>query len=145
SGGTQDRSGRRFNMFSTTVPTHMYPRLAGILGCTAALAFAGCATNFSTGTYGSTTPAQAGAAHVLHYIPTRSVARAAVRVTTRGVGILTYVDGPVLLDPKAYLICWGYKKYGDPDKVEPLLKAYFKAVGGSSHDNIYTQYYDVAG
>jgi serine protease len=51
----------------------------------------------------------------------------------------------VLLKPKAYLIFWGYKKYGDPDKVAPLLEAYFKAVGGSSHDNIYTQYYDIAG
>ncbi len=132
-------------MFSTTVPAHRYPRFAGIFGCTAALAFAGCAANFGTApTFGSTTSAQVGATRVLRYIATRSFAHA-VRGSTSGVGILTYFNGPVLLEPKAYLILWGYKKYGDPDKVAPLLKAYFKAVGGSSHDNIYTQYYDIVG
>ena len=55
--------------------------------------------------------------------------------------LFTYYFGPILTAPKAYLILWGYKKYGDPDKVAPLLKEYLKVMGGSSHDNIYTQYY----
>jgi hypothetical protein len=59
--------------------------------------------------------------------------------------MLSYNNGPVLLKPKAYLIFWGYKKYGDPDGVAPLLQAYFKAVGASSHNAVYTQYYDVVG
>jgi hypothetical protein len=119
---------------------HRYPLLARI-GCTAALALAGCAANFST----SPTSAQTGSTHVLRYFPTRSTAHAIVRGSSSGVGVLSYDNGPVLLKPKAYLIFWGYKRYGDPDKVAPLLEAYFKAVGGSSHNAVYTQYYDVAG
>jgi hypothetical protein len=124
---------------------HKYPLFARIVGCTAALAFAGCAANFGTSpTFGSTS-AQAESTHVLRYFPTRYAAHALVRGSTSGVGPLSYDNGPALLKPKAYLIFWGYKKYGDPDKVAPLLEAYFKAVGGSSHNAVYTQYYDVAG
>jgi hypothetical protein len=122
-----------------------YPLLAPFVGCSAALALAGCAANFSTSpTFGSTS-AHAGPMHVLPYFPTRYAPHAIVRGLSSGVGVLRYDNGPALLKPKAYLIFWGYKKYGDPDKVAPLLEAYFKAVGGSSCNAVYTQYYDVAG
>jgi hypothetical protein len=117
-----------------------YPLLARIAGCTAALALAGCAATFST----SPTSAQAGSTHVLRYFPTRSAAHAIVRGSSSGVGVLSYDNGPVLLKPKAYVIFWGYRKYGDPDRVAPLIEAYFKAVGASRHNAVYTQYYDVA-
>jgi hypothetical protein len=53
--------------------------------------------------------------------------------------------GPVLVAPKFYLVFWDYKKYGDPDRLEPLLTEYTKVMGGSSHNNIETQYYEESG
>jgi serine protease len=44
-----------------------------------------------------------------------------------------------------YLIFWGYKAAGDPDKIKALLKKYAKVLGGSPLNNIYTQYYEVSG
>jgi hypothetical protein len=120
---------------------HRISRLAGILGCAAALATVGCASNSSMApTTGSTVSAQARATHVLHYMPTRFTPRN----SDTYIGVLfSYYGGPVLLDPKVYIIFWGYKKYGDPDKVAPLLEAYSKVEGGSRHNNIYTQYSDI--
>jgi serine protease len=119
---------------------YSHSRIAGILGCAATLAMVGCAANGSVApTTGSTTTAQAGA-HFVHYMATRSAARTAA--PNSGV-LFTYYNGPVLLKPKIYLIFWGYKKYGDPDKVAPLLEAYTKVEGGSLHNDIYTQYYDI--
>jgi serine protease len=69
-------------------------------------------------------------------LPTRFGPRAA---TSSGI---PYQGGPVLVHPNVYLVFWGYKTYGDPDKVATLLTAYLKAMGGSPHNNIYTQYYD---
>jgi len=129
---------------------YRHPRFVGILGCAATLALVGCATNGSTTpTTGSTMPAQAGARHVVHYMPTRY----ATHTRARGPGsdtyysgyMFSYYGGPVLLDPKVYVVFWGYKTYGDPDKVAPLLKEYAKVEGGSPHNNIYTQYYDIVG
>src|SRR5579863_1012416 len=118
-------------------------RLGGILGCAATLAMAGCAANGGIApTTGSTKQAQMSATHVAQYMPTRFAARTIVPNS----GILfSYYNGPVLLKPKIYLIFWGYKKYGDPQKVAPLLEAYTKVEGGSLHNNDYTQYYDVVG
>jgi serine protease len=133
-------------MFSLRLRTDRNARLAGVLGCAAALALAGCAANGSIApTTASTISGQAGSMHVLRYLPTRNPGRGIAPNSGSGEGVLTYNGGPVLLKPKAYLIFWGYKKYGDPDKVAPLLDAYFKSVGGSGHNSIYTQYYDVVG
>lgn len=107
-----------------------------ILGCLATIAFTGCAANGAAPATGS--PAM----RVLQYTPTRSAARAAV-VRNSGSILFPYQGGPVLVNPKVYLIFWGYKKYGDPDGVAKLLTAYVKAMGGSGHNNIYTQYYDI--
>jgi hypothetical protein len=132
---------------------YRHSRLAGtIVGCAATLAIVGCATNTGFAPVGGmTTMAQVQSAgygsgwvhdgkltyHVPHYMVSRNHAQPAVS------GILfSYYDGPVLVTPHQYLIFWGYQTYGDPDKVAPLLKAYMKRMGGSSHDRIYDQYYE---
>ncbi|HEY2476008.1 MAG TPA: hypothetical protein VGI19_14555 [Candidatus Cybelea sp.] len=137
---------------------YRHSRLVGILGCAATLAIVGCSAN------GGMTPTSGSAAtsfvqqvggptgagwvhagklvyHVPHYFPTRSFA-AAHRGSFNPNIVLTYGGGPVLTNPKTYLILWGYQKYGDPDKVAKLLKEYFKVEGGSTHNNIYVQYYE---
>lgn len=63
--------------------------------------------------------------------------------TTSSQGV-SYHGGQVLVSPKVYLIFWGYKTYGDPNKVARLLTDYINAMGGSGHNNIYTQYYEQA-
>ena len=52
-----------------------------------------------------------------------------------------YLGGAVIENPKFYFVFWGYRKFGDPHKVEPLLLDYAKHMGGSAHNNIETQYY----
>jgi serine protease len=74
-------------------------------------------------------------------IPGRSVVPYASETTSEGV---TYHGGPVLVNPKVYLIFWGYRTYGDPNKVARLLTDYVAAMGGSRHNNIYTQYFEQA-
>jgi hypothetical protein len=120
---------------------YRHSRLVGILGCAATLAMVGCAGNSALApTNGSTTSAQVVATHLPHYMPTRYAAHAGP--LTSGV-LFNYYNGPVLLKPKVYIIFWGYKKYGDPDKVAKLLEAFAKVEGGSLHNNDYTQYYDI--
>lgn len=58
--------------------------------------------------------------------------------------LIPYRGGSVITAPKFYFTFWGYKKYGDPDKVQPLLEAYAKSMGGSPHNNIEVQYYEGA-
>jgi hypothetical protein len=83
--------------------------------------------------------AAAGTAQRIHYA--RSLSASAV---SPDVTYVPYQGGPVIVAPKFYLTFWGYKKAGDPDKVEPLLIAYAKNMGGSSHNNIEVQYYQGA-
>ncbi|HMF29291.1 MAG TPA: hypothetical protein VKE42_10995, partial [Candidatus Cybelea sp.] len=52
-----------------------------------------------------------------------------------------YLGGAVIVAPKFYFDFWGYRRYGDKYKVEPLLITYAKNMGGSPHNNIETQYY----
>jgi hypothetical protein len=115
------------------------------------LAIVGCATNSALAPVGGNSAAaqSIGAGpgwihagqltyHTPHYMVTRSNARPEVS------GILfNYNNGPVLVTPHVYLIFWGYKTYGDTDKVAKLLKKYVKHMGGSGHNNIYTQYYQI--
>jgi hypothetical protein len=105
---------------------------------------AGCSSASSVATPPApVTPAQTEQIHsqyAIHYMGTRAMVRPQV---VYGVNFV-YGDGPVLVKPKMYLIFWGFKTYGDPDKVRPLLKAYAKHLGGSGHDNIYTQYYETS-
>ncbi len=133
---------------------YRHSRLAAILGCAATLAMVGCSTNGSMTPSSGTSAVSDGqrafhgswihAGQVVYFTPkymaTRSAAHTVVPDTQ-----FTYFGGPVLVTPKTYLILWGYKTYGDPDKVAKLLKAYLKVEGGSGHNNIYTQYYEVVG
>ena len=134
---------------------HMHMRVAAVLGCVATLAMVGCSTNGGLTPTGSTTQQQSAGHsisgpgwreengvlyHVPHYMVTRHNAPAMKQDIS-----LSYGGGPVLVAPKVYLILWGYKKYGDTDKVAKLLKKYIKAEGGSSFDNTVTQYYMTSG
>ncbi|MGA9420488.1 MAG: hypothetical protein WBV40_15195, partial [Candidatus Cybelea sp.] len=77
--------------------------------------------------------------HTPHYMATANAPRHDVSKAI----LLNYGNGPVLVKPKAYIIFWGYKTYGDTDGVAKLLQKYSKVMGGSSHNNIYTQYYEI--
>ncbi len=128
-------------------------RLVGIVACTAALAAAGCSSNSGvTPSAGSPMNLQQQAAdnagwiheggvtyRVPHYMGTVKSPAPAVKPDLQ----LTYGGGPVLVAPKMYVIFWGFKAAGDPNKVKPLLKNYAKNIGGSAYNNIYTQYYEI--
>jgi serine protease len=140
-------------------------RLAGMFACAAVVATAGCATSNSAAPGAgslpmqsqvrtqSMTPAQAELQrlnttgpdwrtengvtfHRPHYMGTVQSAGHDVKPAIQ----LVYGNGPVLTKPKMYLIFWGFKAAGDPNKVKALLKAYGHSIGGSKYDNIYTQY-----
>lgn len=110
---------------------------AVLLGCLTLLAFVGCSGSGGTNPPSAAIGLTRGAPR---YLPTRFAAHRATSA-----GGLSYFGGPVLVHPRAYVIFWGYKKYGDPDRVAKLLEEYFGVVGGSKHDAIYTQYYQVTG
>ncbi len=78
--------------------------------------------------------------HSPHYALARGVAPAVKPLFFR----VPYLGGPVIIAPKFYFTFWGYKKYGDPQKVQPLLEEYAKVMGGSGHNNIEIQYYQGA-
>lgn len=129
--------------------------IVGVLACGASLAIAGCAAGSSvTPTTGSAAPSAACGSGVAfaarwhlnhgengpHYMLTRKEAREHVRCDLA----VSYSNGPILTTPKVYLIFWGYKKYGDQDNVKALLEKYLANMGGSSHNEIYTQYYGIS-
>jgi hypothetical protein len=132
---------------------HKLSRLIGIAACAAAFAAAGCSSNSGvTPATGLPMTAQQQAAsnqgwihengvtyHVPHYMGTVSMQRPTVKPNAK----LTYGNGPVLVTPKAYVIFWGFKTYGDRHNVRALLKNYVENMGGSGHNNIYTQYYQI--
>ena len=120
-------------------------RLAGLLALLVGTASYGCA--------GQTNPATAPVAGlsgpgwiyqqgVLYHQPHYALAQPSKARIVPLIPYTPYQGGLVILSPKFYLIFWGYKKYGDKDKLEPLLLAYTKAMGGSGHNNIETQYYE---
>jgi serine protease len=121
-------------------------RFPAALGILSAFAMAGCASN------GNVTPSAPSfdsawiqkdgiLYHAPHYMVTRKHARPQVQ---RAI-LLSYGGGPVQVTPTVFLIFWGYTKYGDSHSVKPLLESYIGNLGGSSHNNIYTQYYEVSG
>ena len=138
---------------------HIHSRLAAAIGCIATLAMVGCAANG-----GSVTPAtnttlaapdsvaaipngwheQNGIMWTTpHYMPTRE--RALSQAKKHPNEALTYYGGAVETTPSVVLILWGFKRYGDPDNVGSLLTTYQSNMGGSGHNNIYTQYYQGSG
>jgi hypothetical protein len=131
-----------------------HSRLVAAFGCVATLAMVGCAANSGVAPLSgvgqqSSVPAGPGwiekdgvLYHTPHYMVTRDASRASrIQPDTSFI----YFGGPVLVKPKIYLIFWGYQTYGDPDGVATLEKTYVKHMGGSSHNNIYTQYYEKVG
>ncbi len=116
---------------------HQLSRSRATLTCYVALIAAGCAAPASSPPTTGSAPLLSGR---IHYAPTTRFLRERAAPALASV---RYDGGPVLVDPKMYLIFWGYKRYGDPDSVEPLLEQYAKNMGGSSHNNIETQYYEV--
>jgi len=133
---------------------YSHTRLAAVLGCAVSLAMVGCAGNSGLApSTGSTTQTQSQAPmtgqgwiykdgvlyHAPHYMATANAPR---RDVSKAI-LLNYGNGPVLVAPKAYIILWGYQTYGDADGVAKLLKTYSKHMGGSGHNNIYTQYYQI--
>ena len=133
-------------------------RLAGILGCSAVVAMVGCSANSGVTPMSGTTAQQQALRgvptgpgwiyengvlyHTPHFMATAT--RHAANKMPPPL-LLTYGGGPVLVTPKTYIIYWGYGTYGDPDGVKPLLSKYIKVMGGSGHNNIYTQYYQTVG
>lgn len=130
---------------------YKHAQLIAVLGSITMLAMVGCSSNSGvTPTAPSTIQSQALAVtfgpgwlqhdgivyHVPHYMATRGSVK---RLT----GGLTYGGGPVEVKPKVFLIFWGYATYGDSQHVKPLLEKYIANMGGSGHNNIYTQYYEI--
>lgn len=133
--------------------TRSLKQLAGIAGCAAFLAAAGCASNSSLP--GATQPQAQSAPftgpdwisdggvlyHRPHYMGTRWMKPQRVQPDIQ----LVYGGGPVLTNPRMHIIFWGYKAAGDPHSVGSLLLNYAKSIGGSAYNNIYTQYYGPSG
>lgn len=139
-----------------------HSRLVAALGCIATLAMVGCATNGGGVTPStSTTLAAPNSVAAIpngwheqngimwstpHYMPTKERAEALAREHhNTAPQQLSYYGGAVQTTPSVVLILWGFKKAGDPDQVGPLLKTYQSNMGGSAHNNIYTQYYQGSG
>lgn len=78
--------------------------------------------------------------HTPHYAPAEPA-----KIRPAELPFVQYQGGLVLVAPKIYLVFWGYKKYGDPDGLQPLIETYTKVMGGSAHNNIETQYYEKVG
>ena len=131
---------------------HRPSRFPAVLGCLATLAMVGCASNAGVAPL---TPQQQPQAqvpsgpgwifkdgvlfHVPHYMKSRDAAVKPPAIT------LNYGGGPVQTTPAVYIIFWGYQTYGDPHSVQNLLTNYMSNMGGSGHNNIYTQYYQSSG
>jgi hypothetical protein len=80
--------------------------------------------------------------HTPHYMATATQGRPQMQPDI----LLTYGGGPVQVTPKVFLIFWGYTKYGDSHGVKSLLEHYIGSIGGGTgHNNIYTQYYEISG
>lgn len=121
------------------------------LAALAAVALHGCGGGAGTTIPASSATVPGGpdwkyANGVLYHRPHYALSRAMQpKIRPAELPFVPYQGGLVLADPKVYLVFWGYKKYGDPDKLQPLLESYTKVMGGSGHNNIETQYYEKVG
>jgi hypothetical protein len=79
--------------------------------------------------------------HRPHYAATRSIALSPESRVSPLLPYVPYLGGPVIVTPKFYFTFWDFNKKSDPDKIEPLVLAYAKVMGGSGHNNIEVQYY----
>lgn len=76
--------------------------------------------------------------HVVHIFPSRQYG--AYGAAAACTGYLQYHGGPIQAVPRPYLIFWGDWTNDDPDKVQPLLIAFYNAMFGSLWLNTATQY-----
>ena len=63
----------------------------------------------------------------------------------QGTGNLAYGGGPVQHNPVTYLIFWGSSWTGSDAGTANVVQSYFNDMGGTSFENILTQYYDNSG
>ncbi|MBV8345752.1 MAG: hypothetical protein JO190_12285 [Candidatus Eremiobacteraeota bacterium] len=130
-------------------------RFAAILACVTALAVAGCSGYGVAPTIGSATQTSgsggpsfsAGWIHkdgIVYHVPHYMGIRGSTPQVRPDI-VLTYYGGPVQVTPLVFITFWGYTKYGDAHGVKPLLESYISSMGGSKHNNIYTQYSEVVG
>lgn len=75
----------------------------------------------------------------------RTHRRDGVFPAVQGSGDLTYGNGPVQHDPVSYLIFWGASWTGADTGTASIIENYFNDVGGTSFQNILTQYSDYNG
>jgi len=104
------------------------------------LALAGCA-GVSVAPQSGIPAAWVQAGGVTYNLPHYALPRGTARKVSPLYFRVPYLGGAVIIAPKYYFTFWGYKKFGDPDRVQPLLEEYAKVMGGSAHNNIETQYY----
>jgi hypothetical protein len=132
----------------------MHYTFARFLGCVIALGLAGCATNSGvTPPSNSTAPMQVRGGisftdwvqkdGVLYHLPHYMIARRNA-AGVKPLIVLSYGNGPVLVTPTVFVVFWGYTTYGDSHGVKALLESYLSSMGGSGHNNIETQYYEVS-
>jgi hypothetical protein len=123
-------------------------RIVAGLAFFAAVALHACAapTNVAPSTaFAASGPDWIYAHGVLYHRPHYALTRETQSKITPLIPYVPYQGGRVILAPKFYLIFWDYKKYGDAEKLEPLLQTYTQNMGGSGHNNIETQYYEKLG
>lgn len=107
-----------------------------VIGCAAIGAVAGCAAASGVGVpaAGSSTASGNAVTSGPRYLLPRFASRSLAQPATSGIG---YNGGPVLEEPRLYLIFWGWRSGGDPDGVKSLLLQYARSVGGSGYNDIY--------
>ncbi len=125
---------------------HRFARIVSVLGFLGVLTLTGCGAADTAFPANVTSGADwIYADGILYHRPHYALPRQ----PNSGIGPLfpyvPYLGGSVIVTPKFYLVFWGYKKYRDPDKLQPLLETYTKNMGGSTHNNIETQYYQKSG
>ncbi|MEO6990434.1 MAG: hypothetical protein ABI346_07650 [Candidatus Baltobacteraceae bacterium] len=118
-----------------------FTTLAGIAACAASLTVSALAAGASPiRSFGPQMRNSNEAVSIArHYMPTRYNSH----FVQPNTGQLNYNHGSVLLNPKQYVILWGFKAAGDPDKIGALYLGYVRHYGGSGMANILTQYYDI--
>lgn len=118
------------------------------------VALASSAFMFTGGTQATSSAHAQSQSHVhAHKVlfPTRQewarirAAHRAFHPNVMGSGDLSYGGGPVQHTPVSYVIFWGAGWQGSDSGTASVVNTYFNDVGGTSFENILTQYYDNSG
>ncbi|MGA9419359.1 MAG: hypothetical protein WBV40_09430, partial [Candidatus Cybelea sp.] len=110
-----------------------FSHIAAGLAFLLAVALQGCgaATNVAPSTsFAPSGPDWIYAHGVLYHRPHYALVRGVqAKITPAEIPFVPYQGGLVTVAPKFYLIFWDYKKYGDANKLAPLLETYTKNMG----------------